>query len=94
MKFSAAFIEQLMMDKNTGLRFINSNDILFETQESAGEEAVGNVIRLAEDSNNPLEVHMTTSGNFRVYNKLGSMIKFFDTKFEHIKDIVSFLKKY
>lgn len=94
MKFSAAFIEQLMMDKNTGLRFVTPNDILFESKEPAGEEAVGVVLRIAEDSNNPLEVHLTTAGNFKIYDKLGCMVKFFDTKYEHIKDIVRFLKKY
>ena len=54
MKFECKFVERLMLDKTINFRFVKTTDVLFSSGEEAGEESIGCVARVAENTEHPL----------------------------------------
>lgn len=93
MKFNIKLVEHLMRDKSLNFRFVKADDVLFSTGEEAGEESIGNVARIAEDTNLPLEIVLTMHGNYKLYDKRGTMLKFLDHKYYTLEDVIFCLRK-
>ena len=56
MKFECKFVERLMLDKTINFRFVKTTDVLFFFVLEAGEESIGCVARVAENTDHPLEI--------------------------------------
>lgn len=93
MKFECKFVEHLMQDKTVNFRLVKTTDLLFSTGEPAGEEAIGCIARVAEDTEHPLEIVLTTAGNYKLYTKTGAMIKFLEKKYYTLGEIITWIKR-
>lgn len=93
MKFDSSFVEKLMSDKSLKFRLVGVKDILFHNNEEAGEESIGNVARVAENTPLPLEIVLTTAGNYKLFDKQGKMVKFLDKKYHTLEEIIYYIKR-
>mgnify|MGYP003433815777 FL=1 len=93
MKFECKFVERLMLDKTINFRFVKTTDVLFSSGEEAGEESIGCVARVAENTEHPLEIVLTTQGNYKLYGKSGAMLKFLEKKYYTMNEIITWIKR-
>lgn len=93
MEFDFEFVQKMMEDSSLDFRFVNEKDVLFHTGKIAGDEAKGNVARILEKTPMALEVVLTTNGNYKLYNKQGTMLKFLDKKYHTLAEIIFWIKR-
>lgn len=93
MKFDSSFVEKLMSDRSLKFRLVGVKDILFHNNEEAGEESIGNIARVAENTAFPLEIVLTTAGNYKLFDKQGKMVKFLDKKYHTLEEIIYYIKR-
>lgn len=93
MKFNIKLVEHLMRDRSLNFRFVEAADVLYSTGEEAGIESIGNVARITENTDLPLEIVLTMHGNYKLYDKNGTMVKFLDHKYYTLEDVIFCLRK-
>ena len=93
MKIDGSLIKALA-DLNIDFRLLSVNCTMLEEDIKIGKEGRGNIIRLCENSMNPLDIYLTTKNKYRVYDKTGTQIFYIDKVYVTERDFINFLRKY
>jgi hypothetical protein len=93
MKIGHSIIRKLSK-LNIEFRALSHNCFLLDEDIQVGHEGKRTIIRICENSLNPLDVYLTTKNNYKVYDKNGNLIFKIDNVYYTEQDFINYLKKY
>lgn len=91
--FEKKIIKSLQLN-NIDFKILHKEDFLLEEKINIGIEGEYKVLRIAEDSPNPIDLFLTTDSNIKVYNKNGELILNIDQVYNDYNDLIRYLKEY
>lgn len=91
--FNKKIIKSLQLN-NIEFKILLKDDYLLEENIFIGLEGEYKVLRIAEDSPNPIDLFLTTEDNIKVYNKDGELILYVDQIYNDYNDLLRYLKEY
>ncbi|MGL5711165.1 MAG: hypothetical protein ACRCW9_10050 [Cetobacterium sp.] len=75
-------------------RILLREDELLEEKLKVGIEGEYQILRIADDSPNPIDLYLTTDGNIKVYEHHGELILNIDQVYNDLNSLINFLKEY
>lgn len=94
MNFDKDLIKKLQIN-NIDFRIVKKEENLLEDPNiKVGEEGHLTIIRIADNSPNPLDLYLTTKCKIKCYNKNGELLNIVDDIYYDTKDLLKFLKEY